>query len=218
MGAFSGVSQFFNRPLDSVATEFGYGADNILILQGREQELRTAFPGTYRNIRSCIQHADRRTPLAYAQDLVASWLIEDFFLKILSSEHYTITLSGADQGRKILESSRTSASSDFLITTPTKQIRLELMNDYTGFWRRREILHLRNDKYIRLKETGSLFIAVATPSNEFALFDFRGEIPARYIPSHQPYGGKPAYEIQIPFTLFQPITAHGIEQSILQLL
>ncbi len=72
MGAFDSAQQFLGRPLDQAAIEHGYGEDNILILRGDEMALRDNYPVTWNNIVSCRHHADRRTPLRYAQDLVAS--------------------------------------------------------------------------------------------------------------------------------------------------
>ncbi len=218
MGAFNGVSQFFGRPLDQVACELGYEEDNILILRADQKGLMENYPITYKNMISCMHHADRRTPLEYAQDLVASWLIEDYFLINLSSDHYSILLDGADKNRKILSSARTSASSDFLISKPGFQIRLELMNDYTGYWMKNQVLHLRDAKYTQLQRTGSLFVAVAVPSSSFAIYDFRKDIPARYIPSHALYGGKPAYEIQIPHSMLRPIVDNSIEKAIIDII
>lgn len=218
MGAFSGVSQFFGRPLDQVASELGYDEDNILILRGDQKGLMANYPITYNNMVSCMHHADRRTSLEYAQDLVASWLIEDFFLINLSSDYYGISLDGADKNRKILSNARTSASSDFLISRPGFQIRLELMNDYTGYWMKNQVLHLRDAKNTQLQRTGSLFVAIAVPSSGFAIYDFREEVSARYIPSHSLYGGKPAYEIQIPRSMLRPIVENSIEQAIIDMI
>lgn len=214
MGAYSGVSQFFGRPLDQIATELGYAMDNILILKGDLQSLKEDYPATYNNMMTCLHHADRRTPLEYAQDLVASWLIEDYFLTALSSDQYSISLDGADRNRKILSSARTSASSDFLVSMNGYNLKLELMNDYTGFWRKNQVLHLRDAKYRQLRRAGSLFIAIAVPSGEFAIYDFRKDIPARYIASHLLYGGKPAYELSIPRSSLIPIQEKNMEQAI----
>lgn len=218
MGAFLGVSHFFKRPLYEVARDLGYGEDNILILQGNEYDLVKNFPETYYNMKNCFHHRDRRTALEYAQDLVASWLMEDYFLNLLRSDSYEIQLDGADRNRKILPSAKTSASSDFLITRPGFQIKLELMNDYTGFWKENQVLHLRDAKYIQLQNTHGLFIAIAVPSNEFAIFDFRDTVPARFIPSHRPYGGKSAYELPIPPAKLRPITDSSMSQAIIDLL
>ena len=92
MGAFTGAQTFFNCPLVEVARRLGYSQDNVLILQGDLQALQNSFPETYRNIMSCRHHRDNRTPLEYAQDLVASWLVEDSFLEILNSNGLRATL------------------------------------------------------------------------------------------------------------------------------
>lgn len=216
MGAFYGVSRFFGKPLDKVAAELMYTDDNILILSGKETELKERYPDIYSNMMSCRHQADGRPSLEYAKDLVASWLIEDYFSTILQSHYYSLELSGADRNRKILPSARTSASSDYLIRTNDISIKLELMNDYTGFWRKTHKLHLRDNKYIQLKKSGSLFIAIATPSSEFALYDFRETIPARYIPEHRSYGGKPVYELDIPSSMLIPITKTSMKQEIIK--
>lgn len=216
MGAFTGAKQFFGRPLDEAAAEYGYSADNILILQGNGEELRTRFPRIYQNIMSCRYQADRRMPIEYAQDLVASWLIEDYFLKDMSSDQYRITLDGADRRRQILTSTRVSTSSDFMVEKGRTRIKLELMNNYTNYWHRKGILHLRDWKYQKMQDSRSLFVAVAVPTREFAIYDFREEVPAEYIPSHQNYGGKPAYALAIPPEMFRPLADKGIEKAILE--
>lgn len=214
MGAYDGVRKFFGRPLDDVAAELGYDEDNILILQGKEPELQTRYPQTYENICSCKHQRDCRAPMEYAQDLVASWLMEDYYLECLRSRDYTLRRSGADRERKILPRAKVSASSDFLVEAEGHSIRLELMNDYTGFWEKQHVLHLRDDKYERLEESGSLFIAIAVPSGKFAIYDFREEIEATYIPKHFLYGGKPAYELPIPAEMLCPIEGDNMAQAI----
>ena len=92
------------------------------------------------------------------------------------------------------------------------------MNDYTGFWKENQVLHLRDAKYIQLQNTHGLFIAIAVPSNEFAIFDFRDTVPARFIPSHRPYGGKSAYELPIPPAKLKPIADSSMSQAIIDLL
>lgn len=58
------------------------------------------------------------------------------------------------------------------------------MCDYTGLWSRTNKLHLRDFKYIQLKNSNSLFLAVSPTT--------------KYIESHRFYGNKPAYELSIP--------------------
>ncbi len=163
MGAFDGVKKCFNKSLPEVAKQFHYSEANILILEGDEKGLQSKCPEIYNNLMSCRHHADRRTPIAYGQDLVASWLFEDTFLAALeSSDQFRIELDGADRNRVVLSNVRTSAASDYKITGNNGvQRTLELMCDYTGFWARTGKLHLRDEKYTKMKNSQSIFIAVS---------------------------------------------------------
>ena len=214
MGAFPGAADFFNKPLTDVARSYGYSEDNILILEGNLKGLKERFPDTYRNLLSCSYNADQRALLGYARDLVASWLIEDSFLLLFARCGFNASLSGTDRGRKILPHAWVSSSSDFTLTWNGQTRKLELMNDYTGFWSRNHVLHLRNNKYQKLYQEGSLFLAVSIPTREFALYDFRSTPMARYIPSHPPYGGKPAYELSIPDDSLHPATSANLAQAV----
>lgn len=216
MGAFTGATHFFNISLEKAARNLGYAEDNILILTGDIETLQRDYPNTYENILSCAHHADNRTPMAYAQDLVASWLIEDSILSALNQNGLTAKLDGADNNRQILSSSKTSTSSDFLVSYNGKTRKLELMNDYTGFWSRSGKLHLRDNKYQNMIKEQSLFLAVSMTTKEFALFDFEDSINATYISAHRPYGYKPAYELSIPSSIMQHADSKTIVDAIKQ--
>lgn len=184
--------------------------------------LQKQYPEIYQNLLSCSHQADCRSPLAYGRDLVASWIFEDFLCQALQNNHqFTIQLDGADQNRMILATSDTSSGSDYLITSPTgRQLRVELVNDYTGFWHKHQKLHLRDQKYLRLQNSHSLLLAIAISEElcEFTVFDFRNTIPATYIPSHKPYGGKPAYELHISRSVMKSFTALDVTNSLQQCL
>lgn len=214
MGAFAGAKYFFEDPLVEVAYNLGYAQDNILILQGDMESLQTQFPETYRNLISCRHQRDNRTHIEYAQDLVASWLVEDYFLKILNSDGLRAILDGADRNRSILANIETSTSSDFFVSYNGISRKLELMNDYTGYWAQRGLLHLRDNKYRSLVNEQSLFLAVSTKTKDFALFDFSEEIQARRISSHRPYGWKPAYELNITNDMMFEATPYNITAAI----
>lgn len=216
MGAYSGVKAFFKKPITEMAESLGYADDNLLILRGDAEELQRRFPQTYQNILSCRHHADHRTPLEYAQDLVASWLFEDFFRAYFTSDAYSITLNGADRSRQILADTKTSSSSDYEITYGGRKIKMELMNDYTGFWERTETLHLRDEKYRQLAESRALLLTIAAVSKKFKIFDFRADVPCRHIASHKPYGGKPANELSISAKELIPLSKENMEAEILR--
>ena len=94
---------------------------------------------------------------------------------------------------------------------------MELVNDYTGFWYRTHKLHLRDNKYMQLQRNRSLLLAIALSANcqKFTIFDFRQDIPATRIPSHRPYGGKPAYELSVAANSLYDFSFTGVREAIL---
>ena len=200
MGAFVGVSKLFGNKIVEYAKKAGYSEDNILILSGKETELAERFPETYQNLLSCRHHADRRLPIDYGKDLVASWLFEDYLFEILKnhSDNFTVSLSGADKERKILARARTSSTSDYEIIYKDGTTRkMELMNDYSGYWAKNNRLDLRDSKYNKLKNENALLLTIAVGEQKFSVIDFSKEINSIYIANHPPYGFKPAYQIPI---------------------
>lgn len=218
MGAYQGVSEFIGKDLAKVAKEMKYQEDNILILNGELDTLKSKYPQTFQNIISCQHHADKRSPLQYARDLVSSWIMEDYFFNILKSESYNITLSGADQNRTILSNTKTSSSSDYLISQSSKKIKLELMNDYTGFWEKTKKFHLRDFKYNNLYNEQAVLLGVSVPTNKFFLYDFNDNINAKKIDSHRPYGGKSAYEIEIGNGDLKEFNVDNLQKEIVTIL
>ncbi len=215
MSTFDHVTNVFGCPLDLVALQYGYSPENICILAGDEARLIREYPTAYSNVLSCAHHSDRRAPFEYAQDLVASWLIEDYYLGMLSQAGLTINLNGADRERKILRNTKTSTSCDFNVSYNGSSRRCELMNDYGGFWFQYSKLHLRDNKYEKLANDGALLLAISVSNNQFAFLDFSNRIPARYIASHRPYGGKSAYEIDIPNSYFSNATGENMVGAII---
>lgn len=221
MGAFEGLSHYFEQPLCDYAIDLGYDESNILILEGQMNQLQNRHLNIYNNLLSCQHHSDRRTPLEYGQDLVASWLFEDYFISGMQNEDFEIQHAGADRTRLILPNQRTSTSSDYIITTNTgTQILLELVNDYTGFWYRNQKLHLRDNKYLQLCSHRSLLLAIAlsATAQKYTIFDFRENIPAIRIESHRPYGGKPAYELSVSKESLNDFSFTNVRNSIINII
>lgn len=206
MGAYSSLVHAFGVPIEEYARRQGYHESNLMILRGDLEGLRSSYPQIYGNLMSCRHHSDRRTPLEYGRDLVASWLLEDHFLMLMNgSSRFTVRLSGNDSKRLILKDTGVSTTSDFLLEAGDRKIPIELMNDYTGFWARTQRLHLRDNKYQSLCRSKSLLLAASIPTMQYALFDFGSEIPAKYIPNHPPYGNKPAYELSLSSGIFKSL-------------
>jgi hypothetical protein len=221
MGAYEGLSHYFNQPLYNYAINLGYDESNVLILEGQINQLQNRHLNIYNNLLSCRHHSDRRTPLEYGQDLVASWLFEDYFINEMQNDDFEIHHAGTDKTRLILPNQRTSTSSDYIITTSTgTQILMDLVNDYTGFWYRNQKLHLRDNKYLQLCNHHSLLLAIALSTNaqKYTIFDFREDIPARRIESHRPYGGKPAYELSVSQESLNDFSFVNVKNSIINII
>ena len=80
-----------------MAREFNYSKENYLILARRNKQLQKDFPQIWENIQSCAYCADGRSSIEYARDLVASWLVEDYFLHLLTEAGCEATAAGADK-------------------------------------------------------------------------------------------------------------------------
>lgn len=214
MGAYTYLNQFFPGGLVERAKQACYDKDNILILQGDEAALRTNYPQTYGNILSCKHQRDGRSPMEYARDLVASWLFEDFIIEKINESGMQTDAAGADKQRKILPGSKVSAASDFIVSYNGKKKQLELVNDYTGYWQEKGKMELRDDKYLKLANAGSLLLGVSLTNYSYFLLDFSKKISADYIKSHYPYGGKPAYSIPLGKNLLIPFTFSEFERVV----
>ena len=218
MGAFTELSKFFSKGIVNQAQTMGYSEDNILILLGDLSALQRRFPKTYQNLMSCSYHRDRRTPIEYGQDLVASWLFEDSLVQSLSNCGLEVSLSGADCNREILYNANVSSNSDCLITFNGISVQLEIMCDYKGYWERAKRIDLRDGKYQKLCNTRSLFLGVSIPTTSYILLDFGGNVTANYIPSHFPYGGKPAYSVPVSSNAFRHLDIIALAERIKQLI
>ena len=189
---------FFNESILSIARKHGYDEDNILILEGDEISLLKKYPETYNNMMSCSHHKDHRTVMQYAQDLISSWVFEDYIKLSLSLYGLDINLNGNDKNRKILKSSEVSTSTDFIIKGKYKDFHLEVISDYTGFWKNYGKCHLRDDKWLGLIESNqnSILLGIDFKNRMYFLIEPHRQTTCKYIPYHK-YYGKPAYEIMI---------------------
>jgi hypothetical protein len=197
MSSFEGLNKFFGGNLITIAVQLSYSHVNILILKGKEEEVKIDYPEIYQNILSCRYHADKRNVFDYAKDIVASWVFEDYFISKIRGFNLKLDLDGADRNRVILPNNKTSSNSDYLITYKNIQRKMELMSDYKGYWTKYKMLDLRDSKYNKLVATKSIFLGICIPDNYFLFIDFEIPPKAKFIPSHYPYGGKPAYQIKV---------------------
>jgi len=215
MGSFEGLNEFFSDNLVDLAKSLCYSEENILLLSGKIDDVKSKYPETYSNLVTCSHHADRRTLLEYAQDLISSWVYEDTVMKQLSKDRLVIKLDGADKERKILRNTRTNAQSDYLAEYFGHSVSLELMTDFTGYWIKNGSMDLRDAKYTKMENSHSLFLGISLKSREYFILDFTSNINARYINSHFPYGGKPAYKVLLDRNQFKKFSFDEIRNDLL---
>lgn len=203
MGAYEGVSNFFAGNLCDLARELGYRNDNICVLTGDAITLQRLFPDTYNCIMSCTHNRDARFPIQYAQDIVASWLFEDYLVSSFSNLGRRLVLTGGDRDRILLRNSQVSSASDCVYISPTRSLKVEIMNSYTPFWKTNRRLHLRDSKYNQLCNEHGVLLCIDMSDNSFAIIDFtKNAPPARRIPNYWLYGGKTAYEVSLAHVEF----------------
>jgi len=194
---YDSLSVFLSISLYDLAIKYNYSEENLLILSENENLLKEKYPDVYKNILSCTHNRDKRTPFQYAKDLVSSWLFEDYLINEIKSHGYSLQLSGKDKERKILSNSNVGANSDMQFNYNNKSLKIEIINDYTGFWKKTGKLHLRDQKFKKMQLENSLLLAISIDDKSYALIPINEKTKAKYINNHKPFGFKPAYELDI---------------------
>ena len=136
---------------------------------------------------------DKRTSLEYACDLMVGWIIEDCTVDILNALGYNTSLNGADKDRRLLL--KPTSSSDLKIVINGKEILIEQVNDFTGYWIKTKHVPLRDKKYLHLKNENSLLFGIDFKNELFFILNV-SETESNYIPYHRPFS-KPAYALKI---------------------
>ena len=71
---------------------------------------------------------------------------------------YVTSLNGADKGRKLLLDP--TSDSDLKVSINGKEILIEQVNDFTGYWKRTKHVPLRDKKFIHLRNENSLLFGI----------------------------------------------------------
>ncbi|WP_323668670.1 hypothetical protein [Aliarcobacter butzleri] len=196
MGIADRIENILGKSLKVIAKDLNYDKSNIFILENKIEELQRECPEIYINLESCGHHRDGRTQIQYAKDLIASWIFEDNFLKELKSTELEIELNGADSERKILSSSKTKTTSDYIIKKGVNNKNIELMSSYTNYWKDAKKIDLRDNKYNEMASKEVILLCIDMFNKEFFTIDIKN-CNAIHIPKHKPYGDKPAYSISL---------------------
>ena len=195
------LERFFDETMINIAKKMGYSEENIIILENNEEKLKRDYEDVYNNLKSCRHNRDGRTEMEYAQDLVCSWIFEDYLIYNLKLSGLNVELSGADFERKILQSSSVSSKSDLIIKGSKINIYIEVVNDYRGYWAKNKKVDLRDDKYLHIKSLASgnnksFLLGIDFCNKKFFLFDINNNQDVKYEPFHYAYR-KPAYSIDL---------------------
>lgn len=212
------LESFFNDSIENIAQKLNYSEENILILKNKEVELKEKYPETYSNLLSCKHNKDCRSLMQYAQDLVCSWLYEDYLMSELSKNGLKVMLSGEDRERKILKNIKVNSNSDYMVTINEKTAFIELVNDYTGYWYKKGQCDLRDDKFIHIKNgikmaNFSFLLGIDFKNMQFFIININNAKNITYTNYHHAYH-KPAYSINLKDILFKKFTIENICDSI----
>ena len=162
-------------------------------------------------------YRDERSTLAYAIDLILGWIIEDLFVKWCQINEINAVLDGKDSGRELLsKSGQIGGKADILLRNSGKKI--EVIQDYSNFWARNKIGHLRNEKLDQLLADSTILLGFT--ENQVYFFNFGDHVTRQaimadrtLIPRHKYFGNKPAWEI--PFT--NPMTMTALRKVLLDI-
>lgn len=196
------LEKFFDDKIINIAKKLNYDEDNIIILESDEEKLYKKYPDTYQNLKSCSHNRDSRSMMEYAQDIICSWVFEDYLLLNLKLNGFDIELNGRDKNRKLLKSNKVSASSDYIVKYNNKNGYVELANDYKGYWKKTRKCDLRDDKYIHLKNMlkdhdFSFLLGIDFLNMQFFIIDINNKnINVNYSNFHRAYK-KPVYTIDL---------------------
>lgn len=204
MGAYTGIVNLIGNACE-LAKSMGYPESSVCVLEGDEDKIKEKFPDTYSSLISCKHNMDKRSVSEYGRDLVASWLFEDFIIRKLSENGLDVRKNGSDRNREILPSLSISPASDCTVAVNGKKRCMEIICDYSGWWKRNGQVDLRDGKYKSLLRENSMLLGISFTDKLYFLISDIGSVDALYIPNHKPYGDKPAYKITVSNSDFKNI-------------
>lgn len=212
---------FFDNTMINIAKKMDYNEENIIILENNEEKLKNDYPDVYQNLLSCNHNKDYRSFMEYAQDLICSWIFEDYLIFNLKLFGIQIELSGNDKNRKILQNNSVSSASDYYIEYKGKKAFMELANDYTGYWKRTKKCDLRDDKYKNIQSKAinnefSFLLGVDFVNNEFFIIDLLDRANVVTYSDYHRFYHKPAYTIHLSRIEYLDFSFENIAKKIME--
>lgn len=181
-----------------------YPESTQMILSDRYDEMVVKHPNVAKNLNSCVYNADDRSIETYARNVAISWVIEDFVIALTKSYiGVDLIKDGTDSYRQFLSHNNVSSDADFkVITSEGKEITIEFITDFYGYFTKQGKFYLRDNKLNNLlkkrKNRRVMILSIDIENRSFFLKDVRG---LTYKPTTR--YGKPSNEVLIDFDVHE---------------
>ena len=156
------------------AAKLHYGPNEQAIAAGDWEKIKNSDPSYYAAIQTNLHQADSRGVERFAQEIVGNWIIEDIMLKLINEGKVVqvkCRLNGADKFRRLLSAKCVTEDPDYEVEIGGRVIRVELITDYSGWWKRHEVISLRDRKFNNLSKMNALVLCVDMSDRTFSVFD-----------------------------------------------
>lgn len=181
--------------------KLNYDEDIIQVLLMTDEREITENRGLYSKLLTLTHNRDNRSILQFAQEIIGSWICEDFIKRILEKfNNVKLIHNGSDANRTFQYANRVSSNSDFIIEFPNGVKRnLELQISLTDYYDRVPEVFIRDNKLQKMINNEALFLVVDLHSEYMYLWDFNTnnymyrESPA----SEHPWLNKDGYQLYL---------------------
>lgn len=156
----------------------------------------------YNKLLSCEYAREGRSPHEYGIDMAYAWAGEKngqvMLKRIFDIDSFR---SGSDAGFNFSYNKNITTNSDLIGILNGNQVNIEVVEDHWGFWKKSGKMHLRDSKFKNLKKSSrkTFIFAIDYVNKTVALILVDNSLNSTHVPSHFPYGGKPAEEIKLRY-------------------
>lgn len=206
MGAYEGLSRYFNGGVLQKANELGYGEFLISVLKGDVETLERKYNSVWDTLKNCKHQIAGREPLDYGKDMIATWMFEDCVVGALRKSGLNISYGKDYLTRKKFTPRPDKLDTSVIITTSEGNFNLIIRCENTGAWTRTNTIILREPQYKKLKNKKTILMALSTVDNKLILLNHGDISEAIHIDSYEPYDGKSVYSLILPNTAVRKFT------------